>query len=383
LRYPGLDLLRALAIVWVMLFHSYQVGGLGAWGDAFARHGWMGVDLFFVLSGFLVGQQVLAPISRGEGLRLGDFYLRRGLRILPAYWVVLALYLLWPEFRERPGMEPWWKFVFFLFNVTHTLEQDAFAQVWSLCVEEHFYLLLPLLALALGGRIERRGLVTLCVLIVTTGVVLRGAIWLHEARAQVSSGGSASTWFGRDLYYPTWNRLDGLLAGVCLAAARVFRPRRWEQLQRHANASLLLGLALLALALACFWSRISPIGNTVGWPLLSAAMALLVFAAASPRSWIGARALPGAAWLATISYSLYLTHTAVMGLVHRHVGDRLDGHGLLAFVGYALATLAAGALLHYTVERPGLILRDRWRSRRLKQLAVASPTTSAPAPGPE
>lgn len=377
MRYPGLDLLRALAIVWVMLFHSYQVGGLGPWGDALARHGWVGVDLFFVLSGFLVGQQVLAPIARGERLRIGDFYLRRALRILPAYWVVLALYLLWPGFRERPDMEPWWKFVFFLFNLTHTLQRDAFAQAWSLCVEEHFYLVLPLLAAALAGRIDRRGFVALCVFLVSAGVILRGAIWLHEARAQVAAGVDAVTWYGRALYYPTWNRLDGLLAGLCLAMLRVFRPDHWVRWQQRANLMLTLGLVLLGLAIASFWSRISPVGNTVGWPLLSAAMALLVFAAASRHSWIGARALPGVGWLAAVSYSLYLTHTAVAALVHRNLGHWLDGHGLITFTGYALAVLAAGAVLHYAVERPGLMLRERWLSRHRPPVGAA-PTASGP-----
>jgi peptidoglycan/LPS O-acetylase OafA/YrhL len=380
-RYPGLDLLRALAIVWVMLFHGYKVGGLGPVGDAFVRHGWMGVDLFFVLSGFLIGQQVLAPLARGEPLRLGAFYLRRALRILPAFWVMLALYLLWPGIRESAVMEPWWKFAFFLFNVLHVAHEDAFAQVWSLCVEEHFYLVFPLLAWALSGRLTRRGFVTLCAVLVAGGVVLRAGIWIHGASLQVASGSNDITWFGRDLYYPTWNRLDGLLAGVCLATLRVYRPARWEALQRHANAALLLGMVLLGVALACFWSRLSPIGNSIGWPLLSAAMALLVFAGASTRSWIGARAVPGVAWVATVSYSLYLTHTAAAGVLHRQAGGLVDGHGLATFVAYAGVTLAAGATLHYAVERPGLKLRDRWLRRRARDPATTRTQDGAAAPG--
>ncbi|RYZ68958.1 MAG: acyltransferase, partial [Lysobacteraceae bacterium] len=65
MKYPGLDLLRAIAIVWVMLFHSFIVGGLGEDYAWLSRYGWMGVDLFFVLSGFLIGTQVLAPLAGG------------------------------------------------------------------------------------------------------------------------------------------------------------------------------------------------------------------------------------------------------------------------------------------------------------------------------
>ncbi|MDE2315343.1 MAG: acyltransferase, partial [Xanthomonadaceae bacterium] len=75
-RLPGLDLLRAIAILWVMLFHSWMIGGIGGPLQPIADYGWMGVDLFFVLSGYLIGQQVLAPLSRGEPLRFGAFYLR-------------------------------------------------------------------------------------------------------------------------------------------------------------------------------------------------------------------------------------------------------------------------------------------------------------------
>ena len=65
-RLPGLDLLRCIAIIWVMLFHSFLVGGLGPEWSWLSSTGWMGVDLFFVLSGFLIGTQVLAPLSRGR-----------------------------------------------------------------------------------------------------------------------------------------------------------------------------------------------------------------------------------------------------------------------------------------------------------------------------
>ena len=86
-RIAGLDLLRAIAIVWVMLFHSFLVGGLGIRFDWLSRFGWVGVDMFFVLSGFLIGTQVLRPLQRGEGLSIRSFYVRRAWRIVPAFAV--------------------------------------------------------------------------------------------------------------------------------------------------------------------------------------------------------------------------------------------------------------------------------------------------------
>lgn len=90
---PGLDLLRAIAVVWTMLFHSFLVGGLGEDWAWVQRYGWMGVDLFFVLSGFLIGSQVLKPLANGNRFSFREFYLRRAFRILPAFWAVLAFWL--------------------------------------------------------------------------------------------------------------------------------------------------------------------------------------------------------------------------------------------------------------------------------------------------
>ncbi|MEI8326227.1 MAG: acyltransferase, partial [Betaproteobacteria bacterium] len=166
-RLPGLDLLRSIAIIWVMMFHSFLLGGLGPDWSWLSRFGWMGVDLFFVLSGFLIGTQVLTPLAQGTRLSYTDFYLRRALRILPAYWTVLLLYAAWPALREGPGMEPSWKFLTFFLNLSIDYGRNtAFSHAWSLCIEEHFYWLFPVLAAALLRRPSLGKFVTLCVVLV-------------------------------------------------------------------------------------------------------------------------------------------------------------------------------------------------------------------------
>jgi len=87
-RYPGLDLLRAIAILWVLLFHG-MTEGLGSPLPAIGKIGWMGVDLFFVLSGYLIGSQLLKVYANGQVPSVGLFYLRRAFRIVPVYslWV--------------------------------------------------------------------------------------------------------------------------------------------------------------------------------------------------------------------------------------------------------------------------------------------------------
>ncbi len=350
-----------------MLFHSFLVGGLGPDFKWLERYGWMGVDIFFVLSGFLIGRQVLAPLARGEGLSFGAFYARRAWRILPAFVAVLAVYLLFPDWREAPGMAPWWQFATFTFNLLVDYgTQQAFSHAWSLCVEEHFYLVFPALAVWLTRRPSPTKTVGVVVFVAIAGLALRTGVWLHNDALD-----PPRLWFIEDLYYPTWSRLDGLLAGVVLATLAVYRPTTWERMRERGNAFLLLGLAGMALAFWLCRSRNGLMANSLGWPVLSAAIACLVVAAASARSVIGRWPVPGMAWIAAISYSLYLSHKLVFHAVERFWGEALAGRGLLAFAVYAMATLAAGALLHYAVERPFLQLRERRRERARMQPADA------------
>lgn len=364
---PGLDLLRAIAIVWVMLFHSFLVGGLGADFTWLSRFGWAGVDIFFVLSGFLIGSQVLQQLQRNGSVSLSGFYARRAWRILPAFAVVLALYVAFPALREMPGLQPWWQFATFTMNLLIDYERNpAFSHAWSLCVEEHFYLVFPLLAWALSRRCSVPRLLALCAAVMLGGIALRGATWLHFAAID-----PPRNWFIEEIYYPTWMRLDGLLVGVMLASLRVYRPQRWERLQQHANASLLGGMLMCAVALWLFRERTGLLANTLGWPVLSAGLGLLVFAGAGRRSLIGRWPVPGMAWLAAISYSLYLSHKIALHVVHVTLAPSLEGSRVLMFLSYALAVLLLGALLHYSVERPFL----RWRDRRQgTRFTAASPS---------
>jgi peptidoglycan/LPS O-acetylase OafA/YrhL len=364
---PGLDLLRAIAIGWVMCFHSFLVGGVNEHFAWLARFGWMGVDLFFVLSGFLIGSQVLYPLAHGHPFSLRAFYIRRAFRILPAFWVVLALYIAFPWFREAPGLEAWWKFVTFTMNLSiNYVPHQAFSHAWSLCVEEHFYICFPLLAWALTGRMSARTFITLVLALVVLGIALRSAIWLHDHEVA-----PARNWFIEDLYYPTWNRLDGLLAGVSLAALKVGRPRLWQTWAAYSNGALLAGIVLVAFSAWLFWDRVGLLANSVGWPILSLALVLLVFAGAQRTSLIGRRAVPGAAWIAAISYSLYLIHKSIYHIVQALCGEALRRNGLIACISYVAVSLLAAAILYYLVERPSLLLRDRWLGKlhRIRQEA--------------
>jgi peptidoglycan/LPS O-acetylase OafA/YrhL len=203
------------------------------------------------------------------------------------------------------------------------------------------------------------------------GLALPISMWLHDT-ALAANGGMQRNWFVEDIYYPTWARLDGLLAGVVLATIKVFRPQHWGRMQAWANMVLLLGLGVMAAALWLFKERTGLLGNSIGWPVLSLGLALLVFAGAGKSSVIARWRVPGAAWLAAISYSLYLVHKAVFHLVEAAWGPALEGRGVVAFCVYGAAAMLAGAALYYAVERPFLRLRER--------MPVYGHVAKAPAP---
>ncbi len=361
-----------------MVFHSYLAGYMG--GGVLRWSGWMGVDLFFALSGFLIGCQVFAPLAAGRRLDFVDFYLRRSFRTLPAYFVVLAIYVAWPAARETSGMMPLWQFLTYTLNLFIDPGRSAFSHAWSLCVEEQFYVLFPLLAVLLAWRGSWRQTALVMALLVLGGMLLRAVLWMHGLQPVLARGGDASSTYLRLLYYPTYARLDDLLAGVGLAAMRCYGTRGWAWVQRHPNGVAGLGIVLTAICMAGFdGHRYSFAGNVFGYPLLALAMMALVASAATGRGVLSRWQVPGVRWLALASYSLYLSHKMVYGALHKHFAAWVDGHGYATVLIYAAAVLAVGAGLHYAVERPFLQLRERVRRWRRQRLEASDAAALVPA----
>jgi peptidoglycan/LPS O-acetylase OafA/YrhL len=353
-RKPGLDLLRALAIIVVVVYHAALFGfKLPRRVD---RFGWIGVDLFFVLSGYLIGDQLLAPLARDQRIKLGRFFTRRALRIMPAYFVVLAIYFLLPAWREYPEMsQPFWKFLLSVQNIA-LHGGTAFSHSWSLAVEDQFYLALPFLFLLLYRR-PRAAIIVPC-LIVVGGIALRAFL---AAQNPSVDGGVSFRGFQAWIYYPTWTRLDPLVFGVVLAAIEKFRPNWWQRLINCTPWLWLPGLGLIVYALylgetknltvsACVWQ----------FPLIAVGMAALLVCAVSPRLPLCRIAIPGAAFIASIAYSAYLIQKLVINGVEQFCANHaIDLTSVPALLGVELCVYIAATILFLTVERPFLQLRHR------------------------
>ncbi|MFT3781446.1 MAG: acyltransferase [Nibricoccus sp.] len=352
-RLPGLDLLRAIAILWVLLFHG-MTEGLGAPLPALGKLGWMGVDLFFVLSGYLIGSQLLKAYASGQTPNIGSFYLRRAFRILPTYWVIVTLYSVFPILRESSGMQPTWQFLTFTENFLIDYKHNrTFSHAWSLCVEEHFYLIFPLLVWLLMRKPSWKSTVATGLFIMGGGMLLRAYIWCNYVNVPHPQGMP----YVEMIYYPTHARLDGLLAGVMLVSIQWFRPRLWRWTMDNSYLVLGAGVVSIAVAICVARARTDFNASVFGFPLLSLSLALVAAGCISTKSIFGKFSIPGAKAIATITFSLYLSHKMTWHAVRTFWPESVAKGGTQALLIYAGSAFLVGALLYFTVERTFLLLR--------------------------
>ena len=368
----GLDTLRALAILLVMPYHLNDHFPEAL--HAPAHFGWIGVDLFFVLSGYLIGTQLFRPYLQGGRIQITEFYRKRAYRILPAFAVVLALYVLLPMWREAPGLQAPWQFATFTENLLIDYgKNQAFSHAWSLCVEEHFYLVLPVLTLWLMRRPAAWKTYGVLAALVVAGVAARSYVLLHTLRPLGPESDDFGVVYIEKMYYPTYVRLDGLIAGIALALLQTYRSGWWASLRKRGHSLGSGGMAVVALAMWCSATRFASVEgkaavwDLVGYPLLACGFALLTASAVSENGWLARVRVPGAKPLATLAFSLYLTHKEAVHLLLHFFPALPDGSYLMLPMLFGACVAVAG-LLYLGVERPFLRLRDR---RHLRQHSTA------------
>ena len=369
-RVHGLDTLRALAVTLVVLHHYVLFVSDAPTFGWVGEVGWVGVDLFFALSGYLIGNQIFAALNSPGGFSLKHFYARRLLRTLPNYWVVLALYFLWPAFRGEAPLLPLWEYATFIQNFA--LEPgSAFSHSWSLAIEEQFYILLPavaLLGVVSGGSLRLAW--TGIALAFVAGMLVRAELW------QEMAGEKHKLYFYfKYIYYSSLCRYDELLAGVALALLRNHHPGAWARLTQHGN--LMGGLGLLACAVA-FWFFLDDrygFGITVfGFPLMAIGFSLLIVASVAEGSVLRTLRVPGAGPLALWSYAIYLLHKPVCVMAAKWLAGRGFGaeHPLTIAALLALSVIT-GWLLYKLVETPFMLLRERYVPSNARRAVSLSP----------
>jgi peptidoglycan/LPS O-acetylase OafA/YrhL len=344
----ALDGVRALAVSSVVAFHL---------GMTWAPGGYLGVDVFFVLSGFLITALLLSERDTNGRISLGRFYARRALRLLPALLAVLGALWLFTTVtvvgdsahRVRgDGLAALFYFANWRAAFGHAPFLGFMGHAWSLSIEEQFYAVWPLLVVgALALRGGRRSLVL--VLAVAGTVVpplLRLAWW----------DGSAATM--TRLYYGLDTRADALFAGAVLAVIVASGRLPVGRLARSLYAALALGaLAVLGLLVATMPRSDASLYRGAMSLVAVSAVALIAHLLASPRGPLGrVLSFPPLAALGKISYGVYLWHWPV--IVATNPWGRTGG----ALVAKAAIALGLSIVSWWVVERPFLRLKDRFRS---------------------
>jgi peptidoglycan/LPS O-acetylase OafA/YrhL len=342
-RRLDLDVIRGLAIVLALGWHFSRHASGNWFLDALQwpgrTFGWAGVDLFFVLSGFLVGSLVLKEhkkTGRFDGKR---FTIRRALKLWPVLYVFLAVQAI-------AGPEPWdtylWQNAIHVQNYAGT----SLVHLWSLAVEEHFYLALVLLfPLLLKLRHHTKALVGVLAAVLVVALALR----IDAAAAGIDE---------TVIQWRTHFRADSLAAGVLLAVLAVRLPAVFDRLRAHRralSAVLIGGIVFLGTV-----GKDGVVGSTIGYTvayLTGAALLLLVYKARwVPRAiWISG---PMAA-LGRYSYGIYIWHiAAAQWLLGRLPGVEYESWTPLEQALKYGSAIALGVVATILVEKPVLRLRD-------------------------
>jgi peptidoglycan/LPS O-acetylase OafA/YrhL len=368
-RSRTLDVLRGVAVLLVLGRHV-PIEETGPLVDFAHRVGWIGVDLFFVLSGFLVSGLLFGEYQTKGELRMKRFFIRRGLKIYPAFYVLLTYAVVTRLYfgRELP--------------VSAVLSEGLFVanygpslwtHTWSLGVEEHFYILLGVTIWWLarrGGADPFRPLVPTLVIVAVAALTARVATTLllpynHKTHL-----------------FPTHLRIDSLGFGVLLGYLFHFHRERLVAFVTAHRRSILVGSLVLILPATLLRLESGGVVVTFGLTGLYLGFGGLLVCAINHsggplrRFGIVGGALAG---IGVYSYSIYLWHMATVGFATR-LGQKVfgasGGPDWVRVVFYVLGSIAVGTVMARLIELPVLRLRDQWfPSRRpLQPMTIQSVT---------
>lgn len=351
MRLRKIDFLRGIAILLVLFRHHPFID------NTTVAAGWMGVDLFFVLSGFLVSGLLFNEYKRRDSVNIGRFFLRRGFKIYPLFYVtiVLVIFLKYVNENHWPPIGPVLSELFFLQSYITGL----IPVTWSLAVEEHFYILVML---AVGWLVSARqvnnqklvysGWAFVAITCLVLRIINRVGVPFEEA-AHV---------------FPTHLRIDSLLAGVMISYTWHFNAVAFTGFINK-NRILSGVLSAVLISLPFFFDISTVFMGTIGFTLVAAGFGLLLSLFLTSENIDGALdkiltkyVVNGIAKIGFYSYGIYLWHSVTLVFVLPivinvgHVPDIT----ILRFLIYAALGIAAGTFMSIIVEQPFLRIREKY-----------------------
>jgi len=359
-RLLTLDVLRALAIVLVLGHHAFlpptDFRPRLRFFEVWQLGGWIGVDLFFVLSGFLISGLLFREHQRFGAIRFGRFVLRRGLKLYPAFYVLFATTVAVRLYLDPPPLAPVLCELFFVQNYGPSL----WGHTWSLAVEEHFYLFLPALLIVLA-RLRKGRKDVFAPIPAICLVVCVSLLSLRFANARFFEYGI------RTHFTPTHLRADALLFGVFLSYLFHYHRERYERFCRRYFGVLVVGGIALSIPAFNYIMRDTPYLYTLGFTSLYVGSGMLL-SAIVVRGLPENRVMRAIGYVGSHSYSIYLWHLPVNVWL---VGGLLRGAELSRWTAWSLymsASIVVGIVLAQMIEFPVLKVRDRFFPSRSKPL---------------
>ena len=369
---PGLDGLRALAVVAVIAYHSEIESVPG---------GFLGVEIFFVISGYLITALLLEEFNLNSAINLRQFWVRRARRLLPALFLYIGGSVAFAysmaedvvptkgEVLSTLGYVYNWFGIFQEISYTDVFERkNFFHHLWSLAVEEQFYLLWPILLLCLQRYINRKVTISLLVLGITSSAFLMWTMYQpFEDPLRV--------------YYGTDTRASGLLIGVLLAYIwRPWNAEKSELFPKGKDALLPVGLAALGILIWAntHYTLLMPDADQLfrgGFLITSIATAIVIACVVTPNSNLNSiLGLAPFVWVGKRSYGLYLWHWPVFQLTRERVDVDINGWELFAV--RMFVTLVLVEISYQCIERPireRRMMRELAKVKKIKELKSSFP----------
>ena len=361
-RIFGLDLMRAAAIAMVLLAHGLWLfpESDGPIIQLLNLAGFLGVEMFFVLSGFLIGKILMRAFFQSDygGKQVLQFLKRRWFRTLPNYYLILLVNIGIAAFIGY-RIDEVWRYFFFLQNFAWPL-MPFFPESWSLSVEETAYLVLPLVLLLMSRLPSERksaGFLGLILLLLGIGIAAKYGYHLHH-------GATSMAVWNLSLKSVVVFRLDAIFTGVLFAWIAAHYPRAWQAFRVPAAVLALTAILFFAVGPGFFGLLIDR--YPFFWNVLYLPLASFSFAMFLPllSQW---KQCPGAVgravtFIAMISYAMYLLHySVVLQLLKYFVAPATSIPMLFVFAGiYLVVTVCLSCLLYRYYEKPMTDLRERF-----------------------
>lgn len=354
----GLDHLRAFAIIFVFFFHYGRLFPHPEWTNTISRFGWSGVDLFFVLSGYLIASQLFTKIASQNKFSLKEFFIKRFFRIIPIYLFIVAVYFLFPFTHEREALAPLWKYLTFTQNIGLNVQtQGTFSHAWSLCIEEQFYLFFPLILIAtIYFKINKKAY-WLLIALFAFGFCVRA--FFYNCFVTPAGDNSWLPWY-KFIYYSTWSRLDGLLVGVSIAALLQFKPKTSNSILQHGNKILIAAALIFTGTYFLLSDEESLAASVCGFPLVDIGYGIIVLAALSEKCFLYKYKSKITTKIAALSYGIYLVHKIVIHIAQTRFSKlNIADNSNTMFLICVIAVFIASLILNETIEKPFLKLRKK------------------------